>query len=88
MIAKGLINFVLAQVRNVAHGCPKCTEQEIADRLAVCEACEHFTGTACKICLCNCCNKPTLLNKLYLATERCPLGKWSYGASYISTSTD
>ena len=39
-------------------------------RLATCEACEHHTGTRCRLCGC------FTAVKTQLPHERCPVAKW------------
>lgn len=46
------------------------SDQEHDRRFAICQACEHFTGTSCRLCGC------IAKFKTKLATEKCPIGKW------------
>lgn len=70
-------NFGTAMARWSAAGFATVTEQTYQDRARVCESCVHWNGTArlglgiCKAPGCGCTRF-----KRWLATERCPLGKW------------
>lgn len=51
--------------------------QEITEeRLAICKACPFYTGAKCKKCGCSCNGGASIANKLALAHEQCPIGKW------------
>ncbi len=39
-------------------------------RLRICQSCEHWSGSTCRICGCH------QVVKLHLPFERCPIGKW------------
>ncbi|MDB5387662.1 MAG: phosphoribosyltransferase [Planctomycetaceae bacterium] len=47
-------------------------------RLAICQACEHFDRGRCKLCGCACNKSNSLANKLSHASSQCPLNppKW------------
>lgn len=65
--------------RWVKAGRPVRSAAEIESLLAICQACELFTGTHCSKCGCPINNEPAALhNKLAMATEKCPLSppKW------------
>lgn len=47
------------------------SESEIAERLAICQACEHYTGKGCKLCGCSCGGERKLMNKLAHASSSC-----------------
>ncbi len=51
-------------------------EATIAQRLAICQSCENFTGTSCKLCGCGCGGAKKLMNKLAHAASSCDAGKW------------
>ena len=73
-----LVNFSSAVAQWSAAGFPVATRQTFEERSAVCSACEFWDGSArlglgkCKHKKCGCTRF-----KRWLASERCPLGKWS-----------
>jgi hypothetical protein len=72
-------NFVKAQVAHFRNGRPKCTQEQINERLAICKDCPFFKGNKCTKCGCNCNNNPnSWKNKLAMADAACPLNppKW------------
>jgi len=69
-------NFATALARWTTAGMPRRTEAEIAERLAICQSCPHLQADHCNLCGCACVETNRLINKLALATERCPVGKW------------
>jgi hypothetical protein len=70
-------NFAGAMVRWVKVGLPVVTAEQHAQRMAVCNACEHWDGASrlglgtCKAPGCGCSQF-----KHWLATERCVKNKW------------
>lgn len=46
-------------------------EATIAQRLSICQSCEHYTGTSCKLCGCGCGGAKKLTNKLAHAASSC-----------------
>jgi len=70
-------NYAAALSRWLAAGRPVRTQQEIDGLLEICKACELFDGSKCRRCGCRL-SKSTSgwANKLAMATEQCPLGKW------------
>ncbi len=70
------LNFASAMVRWTSSGMPRRTQAEIDERLTICQACPHFVDNHCRVCGCPCVETNQLINKLALATEACPLGKW------------
>lgn len=70
-------NFASAMIKWAAAGCPVRTKLRIEEILAICKKCPELEGRVCKKCGCQCHEKEQLLNKIALATEKCPLGKWS-----------
>ena len=65
--------------RNAATGFRQSSVETLAGRLAICQTCEKFDGFHCTECGCNCNGNANFFNKLALASERCPLGKWEAG---------
>lgn len=76
-------NYATALARWVAAGQPRRTESEIKSILAICQACPLYrpnkkdTGKGhCKACGCGLNDKNEVTNKIMMATEVCPKGKW------------
>jgi len=69
-------NFAASAAKHVAAGMPQATEEQVAERFAICQACEHFDGTACGKCGCPVVRERKFLSKLSWAGESCPVGKW------------
>lgn len=70
-------NFAAAMSRWALAGMPRRTLDEISARLAICQACEYLQNQRCTKCGCPCVERNQLVNKLALATEKCPDGRWS-----------
>lgn len=74
--------FATATAKWLAAGRPKRTQTEMETTFEVCKTCEHFTpGTVpetaqCALCGCNLAKLPSVFNKIEMATEHCPVGKW------------
>lgn len=70
-------NFTGAMEGWARAGCPVVSQEQYAERSAACAACEHWDGAArlglgkCNAPGCGCTKF-----KRWLATEKCPLGKW------------
>ena len=78
-LAEQLKNYATATARWVASGTPVRSEEEILVILNICESCDLYDKAQqrCTKCGCNANNgRSALWNKLAMATERCPLGKW------------
>lgn len=74
-LAARAANVANAAARYAKAGAPSlCTEDQIAARLAICEACPLYRASdqKCAKCGCGCGGRRTLLNKLALPTECCP----------------
>jgi hypothetical protein len=69
-------NFAASAAKHVAAGMPQATEAQVAERFAVCQACEHFDGKACRQCGCPVVRERQFIGKLSWAKESCPVGKW------------
>jgi len=69
-------NLASSAAKYVAAGMPQASEEEVAKRFAICEACEHFDGKACRQCGCPVVRERKFLSKLSWANEKCPVGKW------------
>jgi len=75
LLIRGL-NFAGAMARHAASGFRRCSKKQISERLAICQACPHLVDNHCQLCGCACIETNQLMNKLALASEACPLGKW------------
>lgn len=69
-------NFATAAVKHVTAGAPRCSQEQIDARFAICQGCEHFDGRACRQCGCPVVRERQFISKLSWANERCPAGKW------------
>jgi len=69
-------HFVRALLKHAGDWFRKCSRKEIQARLAICEQCDQYTGTACAKCGCRVNLEKRFLNKLAWRSEACPLGKW------------
>jgi hypothetical protein len=74
-------NFAASAARHVAAGMPQASEEQVAERFAVCQGCKHFDGKACRKCGCLIVRERKFLSKLSWANESCPIGKWGPQAS-------
>lgn len=67
-------NFAKAAVTHLAQGMPKVNEEQLKNRLAVCDACPEVNKSSpnwtCTKCGCN------LKIKASWASQDCPLKKW------------
>jgi hypothetical protein len=70
------ISLANSMTKWIAAGTPRRTLGEIEERLKICQACPHFINDHCQLCGCPCVERNQILNKLALATETCPVGKW------------
>lgn len=77
-IAKRIVNASKALVRSAASGFKRASDEVIAQRQAICAACEFNDKVkdACRHPNCGCHLKRGLVTKLAVATERCPLQLW------------
>ena len=75
ILIRGL-NFASAMARHAANGFKRCSKKQIDERLAICQSCPHLVDNHCQLCGCACIETNQLMNKLALASEACPLGKW------------
>lgn len=68
-----------AVARWIAAGRPTRSQDEIDALLAICQTCRQYNAeyAACAKCGCSVNSQASgLANKLAMATEHCPLGKW------------
>lgn len=69
------VNFAGAMTRWAGSGFQTRKRDEIEKRLAICQGCEFLSNDACSKCGCPC-TGDGVFDKLVIATERCPEGKW------------
>ena len=69
-------NFTASAAAHVAAGMPQASQEQIDQRFAICTACEHFDGAACRLCGCPVVREKAFVSKLAWANEKCPVGKW------------
>lgn len=69
-------HFATSAVKHVAAGAPRCTDEQVAARHAICSTCEYFDGKACTKCGCPVSRERAYISKLSWAGESCPVGKW------------
>lgn len=75
-------NFTKAAVKHVAAGSPQATDEQVAQRFAICKACPMFKATGdgqgeCSKCGCGLKAVGVAgLSKLRWADQACPIGKW------------
>jgi hypothetical protein len=75
-IVQKAANFTKASAQHVAAGAPKCTDEQIAARFAICQACPHLQDDECLKCGCPVVRKKKFISKLSWADQGCPIGKW------------
>jgi hypothetical protein len=84
-LGRRLMNFSKAAIAHALAGAPTCSDEEIASRHAVCQACELYRpdpnrsgmGTcAHATCGCEIHRETWYVSKLAWADQSCPLGKW------------
>jgi len=75
-LAQRVANFAASAAKHVAAGMPRCTEEQIAERFAICQGCEFLLNQACSKCGCPVVREARFVSKLSWANESCPVGKW------------
>jgi hypothetical protein len=70
------VNFATSAARHVAAGAPRCTEEQVAARHAICSTCEFLKNGSCEKCGCPVVRERAYISKLSWAGESCPAGKW------------
>lgn len=78
-ILKRAGRYTAAVARWTAAGSPTRTQAEIDGLLTICQTCRQYNAqhAACAKCGCSVNSQASgLANKLAMATEHCPLGKW------------
>lgn len=54
----------------------QCSQQEIDNRLSICQSCEFYKNNTCLKCGCALSRERNFMNKLYWKDKSCPIGKW------------
>lgn len=75
-VVQKAMNFAKASAQHAAAGAPKCTDEQIAARFAICESCPHLKCGACELCGCPVAREKKFISKLSWADQACPAGKW------------
>jgi hypothetical protein len=70
------VNFATSAVKHVAAGAPRCTDEQVAARHAICSTCEFLKNGSCEKCGCPVVRERAYISKLSWAGESCPAGKW------------
>lgn len=53
-----------------------CSQEQIKQRLSICEACEHYKDNSCVLCGCVVVREINHMNKLAHKNQKCPIDKW------------
>ena len=69
-------NFAASAAKHIAAGAPRCTQEQVDARFAICQTCPHYDGKACRLCGCPVVREQAYISKLSWAGEKCPVGKW------------
>jgi hypothetical protein len=81
-LAQKAATFAKSAARHIAAGLPQATDEQVAERFAVCQACPHFIPKSdgqgeCSKCGCGLkAVGVSGLNKLRWADESCPVKRW------------
>lgn len=68
--------YTFAVFRWLRAGCPTRDDATVERLLAVCQSCEFHADGHCRVCGCRVSRGAAVANKLRMATESCPLGRW------------
>src|SRR5690606_35244819 len=81
--AKRVENFSKAVTQDVSGGMKRCTPEQVEERHKICKGCELYKKMSedrgyCTHddCGCNISSEEKYLNKLYWASQECPLKNW------------
>lgn len=69
-------NLAASAAKHLAAGMPRATDEQVAERFAICQRCEHYDGHACRQCGCPVVRERKFISKLAWAGDSCPVGKW------------
>jgi hypothetical protein len=53
-----------------------CNDQQIKERLDICNGCNHYSNNACELCGCRIVRENNYMNKLAHKSASCPINKW------------
>lgn len=53
-----------------------CSEEQIQQRLTICNSCEYYKNDSCLLCGCTVVREANYKNKLAHKDQKCPAGKW------------
>ena len=80
-----LLNFTVAAVSHFLQGMPTCTDQQMAERIAICRQCPLFLRRSIdsdmgvcshEKCGCPLTEERKFISKIGWASQHCPVGKW------------
>jgi hypothetical protein len=80
-LTQRVANFAASVADHIAAGMPRATDEQIAERFAICQGCEFLSGGACSQCGCPVVREARYISKLSWANESCPVGKWGPAAT-------
>jgi hypothetical protein len=64
------------EINQIPNDKKQCSQQQIDDRLAICQGCEFYKDNSCLKCGCTLNRGKNYMNKLLWADQSCPIGKW------------
>jgi hypothetical protein len=70
------VTFLKAFMQQIGGNKDLLGEDEVAERLQICNDCTHYRGDRCSLCGCCATAKSSYFNKLAYPKEKCPLAKW------------
>ena len=73
---KRAARFASAAVEHASKGFPKCSQEQVDERFAICNQCDELQEDQCGVCECYVGREVKFLNKLAWADQTCPLLKW------------
>ncbi|MCS7226534.1 MAG: hypothetical protein NZ821_06025, partial [Gloeomargarita sp. SKYB31] len=83
------MNYSQALLRWFAAGRPTRPPEEIQRILAICQACEFYRDGHCTVCGCRVTgDEQAWKNKIAMATETCPKGKWTESSTPLLQPLD
>lgn len=80
-LTQRVATFAASVASHIAAGMPRATDEQIAERFAICQGCEFLSGGACSKCGCPVQREWKFISKLSWANESCPVGKWGPAAA-------
>ncbi|HOM19215.1 MAG TPA: hypothetical protein PLQ00_17930, partial [Thermoguttaceae bacterium] len=83
------VNYSKAVLHWFAAGRPTRPPEEIERILAICQACQYYKDGQCHVCGCRVTGDPAAWrNKIAMATETCPKGKWTESTAPVIQKLD